>query len=171
MKKLKNSLRIYSLTIIILIFSSLCNGSLFAKELEIETSKGIIEIELPEDQSVEESFKEMAVLYLEERWDHEDLLKETELLLQEIKDYQSSVKQVQDLYEETLISYEELKKLYEKETRPDFLSPVLAFSLTIPFEYTFTGSVSFGILLMEKFQVNTIISYPLGLGLSLGLVL
>ncbi len=136
---------------------------------EIETSKGIKTVTIPEDKTMEEAFLTMAKLYLEESYDHGELLEETEKLTEEIEKYKTLVQEKENLYIEQLENYNDLKKTYEKTLKPEGIIP----SLNIGMQYSLEDTskhfhVQLGVILFERINFYTIVSYPPSIGISLG---
>lgn len=94
-----------------------CSFSIFAENVEIETSKGPQQVYVPETQEeLREAYLEMAGMYLEERFDHEATLEREQGLIQDNKDLIADVKELS----------KELREWINKKTRPDPLQVSLA---------------------------------------------
>jgi hypothetical protein len=161
MKKLRNFFLVFSFIFLLTV------SNLFASSYEIETSRGPRIVEIPEGYTELEAFLEMSKLYLEERFDHEDLLN----VVDDLKSNYTKVKQeksdLDDLYKDAIKDRDDLSDLLSKKSKPKFVSPSVGISgLT---NYTF--SVDVGIVLLEKIQVSTILSgNPLAIGLRIGVI-
>ena len=161
MKKLRNSFLIFS--IICVLFT----GSVFAAEYQISTSKGEQRIVIPEGVSELEAFLEMSRLYLEERFDHEDLLTSVDSLEKTIERYRKENVELLDLYRDANKEKEELSDLYKTKSRVKTILPSFGMAYSFSNQFDF----DFGVLLFEKFQVSTVISYPFEMGLRVGIIL
>jgi len=119
--------------------------------------------------SFEEAFLEMAELYLEERFDHEDLIEESQKLTEDIKVYIDKNEELENLYLEKIQLYENLERLYKQAMRIRIFIPTFNIASQYNIEsnsYSVQGM--FGGILFEKFEVQTVFSFPLGVGLSIG---
>lgn len=140
---------------------------LLSQEFTVETSRGEQRLVIPEDMTLEEAYVQMAGLYLEERYDLEEALKEIDDLTEEVSDY---IVEVEDLQKEVDILQEEnaeLRELYEKERRSQFLRPVASIGAGIDDSFHYVQG-SFGIQLFESWFATTDIQYPFRLGISIG---
>lgn len=116
-------------TLIILILSI---ASLHA--FTVTTSRGDVEVVVPEGYTLEEAYIEISRLYLEERWDHEELLEETSLLTKELDVYIEENKQLRSQYNALITSYTKIDELYAELTKVD------------PLRGTITGNASYDIM-------------------------
>ena len=91
----------------------------------VPTSKGDIELTVPDGYTLEEAYIEMARLYLEERWDHEKLLEESALLTKELDIYIEENKQLRAQYNKLLTSYTKIDELYTELTKVKPMSNVI----------------------------------------------
>lgn len=91
----------------------------------VPTSKGDIELTVPDGLTLEEAYIEMARLYLEERWDHEKLLEETALLTKELDIYIEENKQLRAQYNKLLTSYTKIDELYAELTKIKPMSSII----------------------------------------------
>jgi hypothetical protein len=165
MKKLRITFLIVNTVLMLLIVQDL-----FCQEYTINTSRGDIQVEVPENATLEEAFKTMSILYLEEKWDHEDLIEESEALLEKVTIYQESVSSIQRDYDSLLQSYSDLNILYKEKAKITFFKPefILSAGMTLMDEIPFTIGLQLGGELLEKFSIYTELRYPLSIGLSLG---
>lgn len=164
MKKLKIIFLIVNFLIFGLIMQDICSTS-----FEVETSKGIKTVRVPEGETLEEAFKTVSVLYLEEKWDHEELIEETENLIKDTEDYKEKVNLTTKEKENLLKDYEDLKKLYEKEKRVRLFTPSIIFGAGFNvIKQTPTAQIMIGGDLFERFSVFTSVNYPLSVGLNVG---
>lgn len=144
----------------------------FAQSYEIETSRGMKVVQVPEGYTMEEAFLAVSKLYLEERFDHEDLIKEVEELPEKIDTYIEKNEILNQKNKELILEYENLDRLYRKELRPRVFTPFLSLGYHFDIENNtnnFHGA--FGGFLFETISLQTIISYPLGIGVSIGVQL
>lgn len=136
----------------------LISSSLFAQQqFTIETSKGPKTVEIPENQTPTEAFLEMAELYLEERWDHEETLKREENAYDQI-DRLNVV--IDNLQEEITKLQDQLRKtedLLDQALRPD----PFALRTMITYGNNSVGG-GFGITLFESIGASLSAEYPLG---------
>lgn len=107
-------------TLIILILSI---ASLHA--FTVPTSRGDVELAIPDGLTLEEAYVEMARLYLEERWDHEELLEEASLLAKELDVYIEENKQLRSQYNALITSYTKIDELYAELTKVDPISSII----------------------------------------------
>ena len=91
----------------------------------VPTSKGDIELTVPDGYTLEEAYIEMARLYLEERWDHEKLLEETSLLTKELNIYIDENKTLRAQYNKLIMSYAKIDELYTELTKVKPMSNVI----------------------------------------------
>lgn len=162
MRKLRNFFLISSFIFL------LTTSNLFASSYKIETSRGPQTVEIPEGYTELEAFLEMSKLYLEERFDHEDLLSSVENLKTSYEQVKQEKSDLDNLYKDAIKDRDELSDLLSKESRPKFISPSIGISGTT--NYTF--SMDAGIILLEKIQISTILSGdPLAIGLRIGVIL
>ena len=96
----------------------------------VPTSKGDIELTVPDGYTLEEAYIEMARLYLEERWDHEKLLEETSLLTKELNIYIEENKTLRTQYNNILMSYAKIDELYAELTKVKPISSVITGSMS-----------------------------------------
>lgn len=141
--------------------------SLSAKSYEIETSRGIQKVSIPKGYTIEDSFLEMSKLYLEERFDHEDLLEVSENLTLNINKYKKEIENLNFLYEKSIKENEQLKDLYKEKSKVKIVVPSFGISAISSKVFSFDA----GIILFERFQITTVLSYPLAFGLRFGFTL
>ncbi len=91
----------------------------------VPTSRGDIELTVPDGLTLEEAYIEMARLYLEERWDHEKLLEESALLTKELDIYIEENKQLRAQYNKLLTSYTKIDELYAELTKVKPMSSII----------------------------------------------
>lgn len=91
----------------------------------VPTSRGDIELTVPDGLTLEEAYIEMARLYLEERWDHEKLLEESALLTKELDIYIEENKQLRAQYNKLLTSYTKIDELYTELTKVKPMSGII----------------------------------------------
>ena len=91
----------------------------------VPTSKGDVELTVPDGLTLEEAYIEMARLYLEERWDHEKLLEESALLTKELDIYIEENKQLRAQYNKLLTSYTKIDELYTELTKVKPMSSII----------------------------------------------
>jgi len=169
--RLKSSLPICRLILSFGLFILFSTAPLSAQSFSIETSRGIKTLEVPENMTIDEAYIEMGTLYLEERFDHEDLIESTETLLEDIKSYEKSIFDLQTLYANTLVDYKDLNKLYKIAIKKKFIIPKLSVGAGLDLNYKPTIDFLLGISIFEKFDVYTKIGYPFSLGIQIGVSL
>ena len=142
---------------------------LTAKSYVIETSRGEQTVVIPDGYTEEQAFLEMSKLYLEERFDHEELLGQTENLLASIENYKSEVQNYMEKNTLLVKENDELVALYKKLSRVRLVTPRLALrgGFSLDTEEPLIG-VSAGVEVLEKLTIMTEVSYPLSLGLQIG---
>lgn len=111
--------KLYAILFTLLLFIS----SLHA--FTVPTSRGDVELAIPDGLTLEEAYVEMARLYLEERWDHEELLEETSLLTKELDIYIEENKQLRSQYNALITSYTKIDELYAELTKVDPLKSII----------------------------------------------
>ena len=151
-------------TILILLLSHLP-----AVSFVIETSKGEKTLTVPEGLTLEEAYSEMARLYLEEKWAHEELIEQTNDLIEKSENYKTSSEEMTCLYQELLEKYDSLVASYEKKTKKTFFIPLISAGLGYNItQETMTYTAGFGIMIYEKMFFKTHISYPWEVRLEVG---
>ena len=137
----------------------------------VPTSKGDIELIVPDGYTLEEAYVEMARLYLEERWDHEDLIDKADDLTREIDIYIDENRALRESYSKLLKDYEKLNSLLEAKSK---VVPVQGFlGINASFSERFsvlTPSLKAGVFLFEKVMLETSLGYPWSLGIGAGFV-
>lgn len=133
----------------------------------INTSKGPQKVVIPEGMTAVDAFKEMAVLYLNERFDHEKTLEEVDKLVKEAKEYIAQVKDYKEKQEKLQKKYDDLVLAYDSENK--LFAPLFLIGVQSDFiDSSKSLKLSSG-LLFKDFLIGTIdISYPLGIGFSIG---
>lgn len=151
-------------TLIILILSI---ASLHA--FTVSTSRGDVELAVPSDMTLEEAYIEMARLYLEERYDHEDLIEATERQTTSVSSYIVANKELRDQYQDLLVDYNNLVEEMNKEIKS---VPLKGFvGMEVDFEEQFTimkPSILLGGVVFERVLVTTRVGYPWSLGIGVG---
>lgn len=139
----------------------------------LETSKGVQKVVIPEGTSTIDAFKDMSLLYLEERFAHEKTIEktieETNKLIKEIddfvilvEDYESKQTDLQEKYDNLIKEYESADNLFS----PLFLIGIKSNFIDSEKSLKFSSG-----LLFKKSLIGTIdLYYPLGIGLSIGKV-
>lgn len=169
MKKQRSFFPIFRVFISIVIFLFFATESFFAKDYKIETSRGIQTVSIPDNYTTEEAFLEMSKLYLEERLDYEELLNQMDPLLSSLKSYEKQVEDLKLAYEDSLKKERELANLYKQASKVTLVAPSLLTGVYYQFEEAnLSASLSFGVSLLEKFHVYTTLSYPISIGLQVG---
>lgn len=167
MKK-QRSFFLISKILIVTIFV-LFSSSLYASDYYIDTSRGPQIASIPEGMSELDAFLAVSKLYIEERWDHETLLEDSKKLVNSIEEYKESNKRLETLYKEALAREKEITDLYKEKSKIRLLSPEAIVGSSFNIE---TQSLDFDILfgaeLFEKIKLYTHVSYPISIGLSVG---
>lgn len=153
----------------------LCSVSVYAYTLE--TSRGEIELTVPEGVTLEEAYYEMAKLYLEERFDHEKLISSSEKMIKEYEEYSSlndrlkeENKVLLEKYEKTLSDYEDLLSLYREKNKREFLRPLLGAGYIRNFEGKDSLTLGLGAMVNERYVLHTSVgldSISIGFGMAL----
>lgn len=161
MKKLRNFFLTFNLILILILIPV----NLFSQEYKIETSRGEQTVQIPEGFTVEEAFLEMASLYLEERFDHENLIKATEDLEILLNEYiEDNFRLANSLLEHQNKSQAIIKTYESTAFKKRIVSPI--FGVHIDTELKFRFDV--GVELFELIQINGIYEYPKSFGVRLG---
>lgn len=161
MKKLKTFFLICSILL------TLSLGSIYSTEYTIETSRGPQLVVIPEGTSELEAFLRMSKLYLEERFDHEDLLESIDPLKKSIETYKDNYEKLDSLYKTAIKDRDDLLDLLKEKNKIKIVKPSFGISATLNETFSFDA----GIILLEKVQVSTILSYPYSIGIRIGVVL
>lgn len=166
MKKQRNFFLISKIIILLIVFSF---SNLYAKDYYVDTSRGPQKVVIPEGVSEIDAFLTVSRLYLEERWDHEDLINDTDNLLKEIEEYKKSNDSLELLYKEAIEKGKEISDLYKEKSRTKLVSPELVLGSSYVFkEGTILMNLMIGAEFFEKFKVYTNIGFPFSVGLSIG---
>jgi len=140
--------------------------SAFSQTYIIETSYGEEELVVPEGMTMEEAYKAMASLYLEERYNLENTLDELDKVRASYKEYIESVKgygTAVDNYEQTV---EDLEKIIELTSEKNFYPFWMAgLSFDLQGSYTLSGGVG---MKLKNWMVFGEIRTPLSVGLMVG---
>ena len=159
MRKLLVSSLVFSLAVL----------SLFA--YTVPTSRGDIELVVPAGYTLEEAYVEMARLYLEERWDHEELLDKSNELTQQVDIYVQENAQLRLDYNLLLDDYKHLAELLESKSKVVAVKGLIGAGATFSESFSvMSPSLKIGALLFEKITVETYLSYPFSLGLTVGFI-
>lgn len=146
---------------------------LFSQEFVIETSRGNQRLVIPEGASLEEAYKVLAVLYLEERWDHEDTILELEKLLSKSNDLLRDIERYKNKNEIVHQEKDILINMLELNSKKLLLRPFFSLGIGRFFENEFVkyyGSVSAGGFWLDKITTSIEMRYPLQVGLSIGII-
>lgn len=155
--------RIFSLLCSLLLLPTFLLGQTFV----VQTSRGEYPLVIPEGTTIEQAYIQMAELYLEERFDHEDLITHTQTLLRQIQDYKNSIIQYSQSQEILIGKQKELTSLLEARSKTTLVAPVLGLQASYNFE-AMQVSILAGVRLFEKIDLMTQLGYPLSFGLYLG---
>ena len=138
----------------------------------ISTSRGSIEVNIPEGMTAEEAFYEMSKLYLEERWDHEDLIEKSQSLSESIDSYISEINELKSKNKNLISEYEKIIDLYSTTTKTKMFIPYVGLNLESDIESNlFGGGITFGGMIFEKILVQTSILYPWSFQLGLNILI
>lgn len=135
----------------------------------VPTSKGDVELTIPEHMSLEEAYVEMARLYLEERYDHEELIAATERQSTSVSSYIIANQELRKQYQSLLKDYNLLVESMQTEIKGNPLRGFLG--IEVDFEEKFSimkPSILVGCCLFERFLITTRFSYPWSIGIGLG---
>lgn len=134
----------------------------------IETSKGPVELEIPEGYSLEEAYCEMAKLYLEERWDHEKLIVDAKELSDSVDSYIEENRKLREECTTLQNSYDRLVSLYEERTKVKLLQPFMGAHVGSDSEFnSMSFGLDFGAIVLDRFITYTSVSYPWQITLGL----
>jgi len=139
----------------------------FSQTFIVDTSRGPQRVEIPEGYTATEAFREMAVLYLEERYDLEEALEIIDNLTSEVEEYIKLVDRLQEEVDTLQRENEEYQVLLEDEMKPDFVKYVGSAGLGLT-ETSYYGTASFGLQFLESWFATIDASVPLRLGFSIG---
>ncbi len=160
-----NKLRSFFLICSFLIGLTISN--LFASSYVVETSRGPQVVEIPSGYTEVEAFLEMSKLYLEERFDLEDIQADVEVLLDSIEQYKRDVKKLDDDKNTLIADYKDLEKLYKKQNKLQIFQPSIMLGTQYS-EDVMNAHVFIGGTLFEKVSVHAMLSYPLAIGIAVG---
>lgn len=161
MKKLKTFFLICSILL------TLSIGSIYSAEYTIETSRGPQTAVIPEGSTELEAFLKMSELYLEERFDHEDLLDSIDPLKKSIDTYKDNYEKLDSLYKAAIKDRDDLLDLLKEKNKIKIVQPSFGVSASLNKTFSFDA----GIIFLEKLQVSTILSYPYSIGIRFGVIL
>lgn len=141
---------------------------LAAQEFVINTSRGDVTLAIPEDMTLEEAYKEMASLYLEERYDLGEALDTIDELAEEVREYVAEIDTLNDEIDNYQEEVERYTSLLEEANKPRLITPIASVGggVTESFYY---GQASFGVQFFENIFVTADMSYPFRLGASVGM--
>ena len=137
--------------ILIVLLSLAFVFSVSAETIEIETSRGKVNLYVPETYSeLQSAYLEMAGLYLEERYDLEEALDEIDKLTKEVDNYIEKVEELE----------EKIKEL--EETKNPFLQNQLFAGVGVHTSPTPSSdfSIGYGVVLADMFTISVVASYP-----------
>ena len=156
----------------LLVFSlvfSLALGCLGA--YTVPTSRGDIELVVPTGYTLEEAYVEMARLYLEERWDHEELLAKADELTVQVDDYVRENESLRVQYNALLNDYARLAELLEEKNKLVPIQGILGIGATLSEKFSvMSPTIRIGAFIYEKILIETQLSYPFSLGFSAGFI-
>lgn len=138
----------------------------------ISTSRGDVEVNIPNGMTAEEAFYEMSKLYLEERWDHEELIEKSQDLSESIDAYISEINELKEKNKELISNYEKAMSLYSTATKVKVFKPYIGLNIESNLESElFGGGITFGGLLFEKIIIQTSVLYPWSFQLGLNILI
>lgn len=160
------------LTILLIVIEGLLISHLvFADSwsYDIETSRGTKTIVLPDGMTFEEAYIEMSKLYIEERYNLEDLMAQTDELVKKAEAYEASSEALQKLQKELSDKTEEINNLYKKlnRTRVVYFLAEAGVS-SAEFKKIDRIDAGFGVLLFETVALIGEVSYPWSFGIKAG---
>jgi len=157
--------RLRSFFLICSLLSIFSFNTLAAESYLISTSKETdVKVSIPEGYTELEAFLEMSKLYLEERYDHQELLDSIEGLKETVEDYKQKNDELNAVVSELNTKNTELASLYKEKSRPSLFTPIAGLSVTTEN----TVSIDFGVNVLDKVDISTVISYPFAAGLRIG---
>lgn len=130
---------------------------IWSQSFIIETSRGPREVVIPEDYTVEEAFLEMAELYLEERWSHEDTISDHKRLIDAVK-----------LYRQMVEEYEHEISVLEDMTRRPTVSPLLSGTVGLTVDGGYTVGVGGGAMFFDRITTQIFVEAPFVIRLGIG---
>ena len=144
--------KIFTLLLVLISFPLIAQESFI-----INTSQGEKEVVIPEGMTPTEAFLEMAKLYWEERWDHEQTLKREQEAYDQIDRLNVVIDDLQKEIEKLQEQLRETERLLDKALKPD------PFALRTIITYG-NNSVGGGlsITLFESVGASLSAEYPLG---------
>lgn len=132
---------------------------------DLETSKGTVELNIPAQEDLRDAYIEMAWLYIEERYDVEELLEENDVLIEDNERLEEQLKKTEEELEETRAIADELRK----QVDPVFRNSVgLGAGVVLPQEVS--PQIWYGIVLFNTVQINVYAKYPFEIGLQAGII-
>lgn len=144
----------------------------FTQSFEIETSKGIVKLVVPENLSIEEAYQQIAQMYLEERYDLQESLDIIDSLNKEIDEYIEKVSDYIEKVDNLNLEKDELIKLLEEKNKPKFISPFLLIGGGVEDinPYSLFVDIQAGIILFERWTLTTILEFPFRIGIGGGII-
>lgn len=132
---------------------------------DLETSKGTVELHMPAQEDLRGAYIDMAGLYIEERYDVEELLEENDKLIADNERLEEQLKKTEEELEETKEIADELRK----QINPVFRSGV-GFGVGVVLPQEVSPQIWYGIVLFNRVQVNVYAKYPFEIGLQTGII-
>ncbi len=143
--------------------------SLPAWETTIQTSRGEQTLTLPEGMTFEEAYIHMAKMYLEERFDHEDLIISAQTLVKQVESFRHENQKLYDLYVQRGEQYKNLSSLYEEALRKRFIIPSMHIGALYGIEeQQVQVQGMFGVIVLERLSFHTLLQFPFAVGMSVG---
>lgn len=142
----------------------LFSNSVDAQETHmLETSRGTIELLIPEGEDLRWGFIDMASLYIEERYDVDDLLEENDLLIGINEELQKRLEETEKELDETLNLLEKLKN----DNGPIVQNNVSIGAALYGIQQI-SPQIGYGIILFDTVQISIFARYPFAIGLNVG---
>ncbi len=130
----------------------------------IETSRGTKNLEVPEGFTLEEAYCEMAKMYLEERWEHEELIEKANALVESVEKYEKELdilskknSALDERYSSLNERYSNLMKLYEEETKIPFMRALVTTGMNFYYTESVPVDITIGIgtVIKDKYILGT----------------
>lgn len=179
MKKRKNISRIFDFSVLRVLFIIaaimflIANVAMASAVYTVPTSRGDVKMVIPDGVTIEQAYVGVAQLYLEERYDYEELRDSADQLITDVTDYQGQVAQLTLDYQNLSQAQTGLTTVLDAKVKTDWIQPLVFLSIgSIGSVPIFNGSsITIGVLAFEKIIVGTSVIYPFSLGFTIGMVI
>ena len=143
---------------------------LFSTSLEaqdtymLETSRGTIELVIPAEEDLRFGFIDMASLYIEERYDVDELLEENDRLIESNENLQGRLDETEKELDETL----ELLEKVRSENDP-ILQNNVSVGVAMYSDQSLSPQVGYGVVLLDTISVSLFARFPFAVGINVGI--